>query len=205
MFSRMEAGLRERKKQRTEATIAAAALDLFLENGFEETTVAEIAEAAEVAPRTFFAYFPTKEDVVFCKPHDGGPDAVAERLANREPGESAVDALRAFILTVIADPDFNDADEARRRKLIRETPALAAYEISHVTVEFQRILAVAVADDLGQEPDEMAPRMVAAAASAALRAMVDYYADTDAVDEIEPLLDQAAGFLEAGLASLNKR
>src|SRR5918994_275367 len=59
-----ELGLRERKKQRTRQALRQAAVRLFLERGFEATTIADIAAAAEVAPRTFFSYYPTKEDVV---------------------------------------------------------------------------------------------------------------------------------------------
>src|SRR5581483_8318549 len=59
-------GLRERKKQQTRERIARVALHLFAERGYDQTTLADIAEAAEVAPRTIFAYFENKEDILLC-------------------------------------------------------------------------------------------------------------------------------------------
>jgi AcrR family transcriptional regulator len=202
----MSTGLRERKKQKTREAIATAALSLFAEQGYEETTIAEIAEAAEVSPRTFFSYFPTKEDVVFCKTQEeGGLDGMRARLRDRRPGESAVEALRAWIVEVIEKSGEGQTEEGRmRRALIRETPALAAYEVAHVEPELRSILAEAVAEDLELPTDDLAPQMVAAAASAALRTLVEYQAESDDAPEMEPLLDEAARFLDAGLASLSR-
>jgi len=84
----MVAGLRERKKQRTQETIVTVALELFAERGYQQTTVAEIAEAAEVSKGTVFAYFPSKEDIVFA---DTAPvcEDLLRQLRDRAPDRSA--------------------------------------------------------------------------------------------------------------------
>src|SRR5262245_49360582 len=96
------AGLRERKKQRTRDAIARAALELFAERGYDATTLAEIAEAADVSTRTIFAYFPSKEDILFCD-HTAMRDALARALAERPAGKDALGTLRDFILTAVAE------------------------------------------------------------------------------------------------------
>ena len=89
-------GLRERKKQRTREQIVEAAFGLFRERGFQATTVADIAAAADIAPRTFFAYFPSKEAVVF---HDFDAlfASLKETIEGRPEGETAIDALRRWL------------------------------------------------------------------------------------------------------------
>src|SRR5258707_12062225 len=90
-------GLRERKKQRTRETIARAARELFAERGYHATTLPDIAEAADVSTRTIFAYFSSKEDILFSK-FGAMKEALALALAERPEGKDALDTVREFIL-----------------------------------------------------------------------------------------------------------
>src|SRR5262249_25805754 len=96
-----ELGLRERKKQRTRQALRQAAIELFLRRGFEATTIADITAAADVAPRTFFAYFQSKEDVVL----DEGAESFARAqraLQQRPQGEPLLAAFRRAALEIAA-------------------------------------------------------------------------------------------------------
>src|SRR5215475_6534695 len=90
-------GLRERKKQATREALIRAGMELFIERGYDETTLAEIADAAGVSTRTIFAYFPSKEDILFST-IDSMCDALAQALAERPANTDALSALRDFIL-----------------------------------------------------------------------------------------------------------
>jgi AcrR family transcriptional regulator len=192
-------GLRERKKQRTREAIVEAAFELFDERGFDGTTIADIAEAAEIAPRTFFSYFPSKDDVVF---HDfeESYEMFASWLRDREPGTNAFDALRAGIASRIGEMDPVHLREKRlRKRLIRENDSLAAHS-EHLSGKFAELLGQSVAEDLGDEPSDLRPRLVAAATAAAIRLMDDI-PDEDAEHSVETL-ESLLAFLRGGLASL---
>src|SRR3954465_13937246 len=105
-------GLRERKKQRTRQTIARVALDLFAENGFHRTTIKQVAEAADVAPRTVSGYFPSKEELVFPDQHLVFGE-LERRLTQRGPEETTAAALRAWIGWLLQEIEDTDPDEPR--------------------------------------------------------------------------------------------
>src|SRR5438094_1459442 len=102
-------GLRERKKQRTRETIARAGQQLFAERGYHATTLPDIAEAADVSTRTIFAYFPSKEDILFSD-FALMKDALAQALAERPDGVDALETVREFILATVGS-EKSELDE----------------------------------------------------------------------------------------------
>ncbi|HEX6744870.1 MAG TPA: TetR family transcriptional regulator [Solirubrobacteraceae bacterium] len=198
-------GLRERKKEQTRRAIEDAAFRLFAERGFQATTVADIAEAADVAPRTFFAYFPSKEDVLFAD-FDETSEALAARLRDRLPGESTFDALRAWITGLLPDLEADENREALRHRLCSEYESIAAHE-RHLMARFEAIIAESVAADLGDAPTDLRPRMIAAAAIAALMAMRPDDAGAEELPAGEKLqrLDEALEFLRGGVVAVSAR
>jgi TetR/AcrR family transcriptional regulator, regulator of mycofactocin system len=205
----MPEGLRERKKQRTREQIIEAAMGLFAERGYHATTIADIATAADVAPRTFFSYFPSKEAVVFHNV-DRDLDALASALRDRPAGETVYDALRRWI-DAMFDNWMAEEDEALlRKRLCREDEGLANFE-GGVLVRIQELLLEAIAEDLGEPPDALRPRLVAAATMAALTSIEGTFDEKigqrGPADKAEVLavLDDAMLFLNGGIDALQDR
>ena len=117
--------LRERKKADTRARVMAVALRLFAERGFGPTTCEEIAAAADVAPRTFFRYFPTKADVLFGD-HDDLLEALREALATRAPEEPVVRVVRRWAQEGLDHLLVNPSRYLTRSGLVASIPAAHA-------------------------------------------------------------------------------
>ncbi|HEX4362484.1 MAG TPA: TetR family transcriptional regulator [Pseudonocardia sp.] len=123
-------GLRERKKARLRETIAATAIRLFLESGFDQVSITDIAREADVARRTLFHYFPTKEDLVLQRFADH-EDEAARIVRTRRPDQPPLDALREALLDALRQRDPNtglndDPEIMAFLRLISETESLAA-------------------------------------------------------------------------------
>jgi AcrR family transcriptional regulator len=195
-------GLRERKKQRTRETIINVAMELFAERGYEHTTIAEIADAAEVSPRTIFAYFPTKEDIVFCDLPDV-QERLARALRERPEGATALDALRDFIAASFGP----DPTRELRKRIVAHDETLRRSERARFA-PFEQLMVEAIAEDLHAGPDDIRPQIVAAALIAAFSAVHD----TDSAMEPEPLsadqamavIDDVMSFLRGGLDALRR-
>jgi AcrR family transcriptional regulator len=153
-------GLRERKKRATREAIAATARRLFAERGFDAVTVAEIAAAADVAEKTVFNHFATKEDLVFA----GGDSRLAQLLADiskRPPGTSVLDVFRAnseAMLDVVAAGETEDSLVVPR--IVRGSPALQERLAAGWERETEA-LAAAIAEATGADGDDLVPMVVA--------------------------------------------
>lgn len=196
-------GLRERKKERTARAIEDAALRLFAERGFQATTVADIADAADIAPRTFFAYFSSKESVLF-----GDFAETFQSLSDHLDARTGdlLDALRAWIVDHIERDGLPDERELRRRAVIDATEQLLAHE-RELLARFETVIAAAAAQDLDAGPHDLHPRLVAAAAGAALTVLRPDASAPELPPGIDPLapLDDALAFLRGGMSALRRR
>lgn len=187
--------LRERKKDRTRRTLQAEAVRLFTQQGFQATTIEEIAAAAEVAPRTFFRYFSSKEEVVFWSEHQ---PMLAGFVAARPDHEPAAQALRHGITDGLAT--FYEQDRERlleRSKLACRTPALQR-RWRQQQADLAAGMAQILADRLGVHADDLEVRAIAAAIAAALFVAIEEWQAHDGQQDLRALIDRALGAVLAG-------
>jgi AcrR family transcriptional regulator len=189
------AGLRERKKAKTRAAIQAAALSLFERQGYEATTVDQIAELAEVSQSTFFRYFPTKEDVVLLDRFD---PLLLAAFRTQPPELSAIAALRRTLRSVLRGlPADELARERQRATLIVSVPELRARALDQIAATLAPFTE-AVAERTGRPVDDPAVRaLTGAAIGVAMSAAMTANEDPSA-DYVE-LMDDALAQLEGGL------
>ena len=170
------AGLRERKKQRTRQLIGDTARRLFVERGFDAVTVAEVARAADVAEKTVFNYFPTKEDLVYWRMESFEEELLAA-VRERKPGEPALAAFARFVRQprgLLAAPDSDAVEElAALTRMISESPALLARE-QQIFAGYTAALAALLAAETGARAEDIEPWVAANALMGIHRALVDY-------------------------------
>ncbi|HEV7641229.1 MAG TPA: TetR family transcriptional regulator [Gaiellaceae bacterium] len=195
-------GLRERKKQRTRETIAGAARELFATRGYQATTLAEIAEAADVSTRTIFAYFPSKEDILFSD-FAAMKDALACALAERPDGQDALETVRMFILS-LHNPEETELDE-QIRVCIASDETLRSHLRARIA-QLEEVIAPAIAKDLGASSDDLRAKVVAASLTAAFNLLADQGRGTHKSPKtaaaIAAQIDPIISFLRGGLDAL---
>jgi AcrR family transcriptional regulator len=150
----MASSLRDRKKVRTRAALVAAATELFATRGYEQTTVADIAAAADIGTRTFFSYFASKEELLFPS-SDARIQAAVDAIAARAPGDGPADVLlRALRNAAAADDDLVSPLAKLRLELIRTVPAVRGRGLQ-LQVDAQREIARQLAAAFPDQIDEV--------------------------------------------------
>jgi len=190
-----EIGLRERSKARRRAAIIRAAYELFAERGYDATTVADIAEAAEVAPRTVAMYFPAKQDIALSRFSDGVA-GLSTALRDRQPGETVHEVFGRWLLTSQTEPEARELHRLAVR-MFAANPDLGALRTARMTAAIRDGAAI-IADETGSLPGAIGPRIAAAAAAAIAMEVVD----TEPGPEREEAVAAAMRFLEGGTATL---
>ncbi|MFD9601305.1 TetR family transcriptional regulator [Streptomyces sp. NPDC057908] len=186
--------------------LAQAAFQLFLERGFERTTVDDIVARAGVGRRSFFRYFPSKEDAVFPDHERCLADMTAflAEVGDAEPVDAVCDAARLVLRMYSANPEFS----VQRYRLTREVPGLRTYELS-VVRRYEQTLAGYLRDRYGESGDgalraEVIAASVVAAHNNGLRTWLRSGGEGDAeaaVDHALGLVRQVWGSAPAGGAS----
>ena len=187
-------GLRERKKQKTREAIQREAMRLFQANGYEETTIEQIAAAVEISPSTFFNYFPSKEDVVL---YDAYDPMVATLLAARPSDEPLSHAIRE-VLTAIGAALEKDRDVVyARSRLVVEVPDLRA-RVWEELERAQGFLGEVVAARTGRDPEDFEVRVVMMSLVAAMMEATREWVRHDGKEDLSALLSRAFDLVDGG-------
>jgi AcrR family transcriptional regulator len=186
-------GLRERKRQQTRERLTRAAMALFLDRGFEATTLDDIVAAADISRRSFFHYLASKEDVVFAW-HEENTAALVAAVAARPAGESLLAVAENAIAAMVRQLEPGEA--MAMAKLKRDNPALQARD--QVKYEkLERALAEALARRAGRKTERLQARLVAMIATGAMRIGGELWAAEGAREKPEALLKRTFAAIRA--------
>lgn len=154
-------GLRERKKLMTRRAILTTAHAMFAERGYDNVTVAEIADAVNIAAKTVFVYFPSKEDLVFSD-EDQMRERLVARIRDRAPGESPLAAMGALIGELMAESGSDVVADLRRWRRMMGDSAVLHSRMRLMWERFEEALAEELAAEAGEGRHATAPRVAAA-------------------------------------------
>ncbi|MFD8740050.1 TetR/AcrR family transcriptional regulator [Streptomyces sp. NPDC059618] len=192
---RPQPGLRERKKTRTREAIRTATYDLIKEQGYDTTTIDQIAERAEVSPSTVLRYFPAKEDIVLSDEHD---PALLEELRARPADEPWPQTVRYVLREAVRTGVEEDPETARiRTRLLAEVPAVRSRMMESMSVT-GRMFATAVSERSGLAPDSLEVRVYTMSLVGGLMETAMYWAERDHQGDFPALLDRALDVLQHG-------
>jgi AcrR family transcriptional regulator len=197
-------GLRERKKQETREALRSAALRLTAERGLDHVTVEDIAAEADVSTRTFFNYFPSKEEAVI----GSDPELlthVADLLAARPVDEEPLFALEAVFEQFAAQLVQQRDVHVMRRKVMAENPSLASRRTAAFD-DFERVLVTAIRErGTTSATSDADSTLVVAAAVAAMKVSVDQWVAAEGDTDLVALLHSAINRLAIGFSPASAR
>lgn len=184
-------GRRERKKAATRKHISDIATQMFLERGFDNVSVREIADEVDVSPTTVFAYFPQKEALVFDEDESIGEEIVSY-IKHRAPEQSVAEALHEHFSSDIKATIAEHGDNYKRfSQLVDETPALSDYA-QRVWLRYESLVADAIAHETGLQGPTEGMRIFA-------RFVLQLHAMASRSDDPLHTLDVGFDILEHGL------
>ncbi|WIX92994.1 TetR/AcrR family transcriptional regulator [Amycolatopsis sp. DG1A-15b] len=207
-------GRRERKKAQTRTRIQEAALDLFVNQGYRETTIAQIAARADVATRTVTLHFPAKDDLLFAD-DPFTPESLEARIRRRKP-ETTLDAVRDWMHAIMRELDERDRDSGVdpahlwQRRALRADLLMADDDLRGRARAGYRDLelpiAAGIGEDLGLPADGLLPRLAAVTVVTGLR---EIYVTREgrarpAASELSDLVDEVLAFAQAALTAATK-
>jgi AcrR family transcriptional regulator len=191
-------GLRERKKIKLRRSVQREALRLFAEQRYEDTTVEQIADAADISTTTFYRYFPTKEDVVL----DDDYDPIVEHvIGSRDDDEPLVTTVRAAIAAVAAAVEVDRDAALARLKLLASVPALKARQGAEGRKSLDFFIRLFSARS-GRSVGDYQLRVTTAAFIAAQLEAARCWADADGAESLAQLMDDAVTLVEPLIAAL---
>jgi mycofactocin system transcriptional regulator len=186
-----------RRRVTSRAELEQAAFGLFEDEGFDETTIDDIATAAGIGRRTFFRYFPSKNDIPW-----GDFELELERMRGRlkdcAPDVAPMEAIRDALIDFNYVPAEHVSFHRRRMSLILGVPTLFAHSTLRFTA-WRQVVAEFVAERTGQRPDELAPQTIAHAVLGVALAAYEHWLGDESAD-LGQLLDKAMRQLEAAFA-----
>ncbi|MFJ9813735.1 TetR/AcrR family transcriptional regulator [Streptomyces sp. NPDC101151] len=193
-------GLRERKKIKTREAIRTATYALIEQQGYDATTIDQIAERAEVSPSTVFRYFPTKEDIVLTDEYDA---LMLEELRHRPADEPWTESLRHVMKKAVRMGLELEGETTRlRAHLMVQVPAVRSRMMESMSAT-GRMLCQAIGERSGRDPGSLEVRVFAMSLIGGLHEVSIYWAENDFPDDLEVLVDRAIDVIAHGLPPKN--
>jgi AcrR family transcriptional regulator len=189
---------RERRRLKRRDEVALVAVRLFLERGFHDVTVDEIAEAADIAPRTFFRYFATKDEVLFID-HDEKRERLRDMIAGSPTDEPILSSVRHAVMALADQYEQESETMLLASQVVAATPSLEAAAIERQDAWEDELVGM-IAARLGVDPErDLRPRVVASTTMAALRSAHRIWMASGGTTDLIELANQALDLLDGGL------